>query len=180
MILKKLSPANWLTPDATLRGFVRLSPEGKSHSISGEEWLNEILRPSINESVPIEMRKLFEVARGTLAYGYFFYPIYTIGIEQLYRVVESAVGYKCMEMDAPKNIDSFKKEIGWLIENNIIPKNEILHWESIRELRNIASHPKSQSINMPVDALRLVVSVAQDLNFLFGNTEIKFHSISNS
>jgi hypothetical protein len=107
---KELTSENWLVPDSTMRGFVRLSFNGKVHSISCEEWLRDILQPTIHEAVPVELRKLFEVARGAMAYGKFFYPIYTIGIEQLLRVVESAVDNKCKGMGAPSSKGNFKKK----------------------------------------------------------------------
>jgi hypothetical protein len=167
---KELTPENWLVPDSTMRGFVRLSSDGKVHSISGEEWFRDILQPQIREAVPIEIRKLFEVARGAMAYGIFFYPIYTLGIEQLHRVVESAVTYKYKAIGAPSSVDTFKKKTEWLIENDAIPKSESIHWEGVRGLRNIASHPKMQSIYMPIEALRFVESAARDINSLFSGT----------
>jgi hypothetical protein len=165
---KELTSENWLIPDTTMRGFVRLSFDGKENSISGEEWLHDILQPKIHETVPIEVRKLFEVAR-VLAYGIFFYPIYTLGIEQLHRVVESAVGFKCKTMSAPSKINTFKKKIEWLIEKGAISKSKSIHWEGVRGLRNIASHPEMQSIYMPIDALKFIESAAVDINSLFSN-----------
>jgi hypothetical protein len=105
-----------------------------------------------------------------MAYGIFFYPIYTIGIEQLLRVVESAVGYKCKGMGALSSEGTFKKKIEWLIESGAIPKSQSVHWEGVRGLRNIASHPKMQSIYMPVEALKFIESVARDINTLFSST----------
>lgn len=69
---KKLSTENWLVPDSTVQLWERLDPDGNFHSISGEEWLSDILQPQIDDTVPLEVKELFEVARGAMAYGYFF------------------------------------------------------------------------------------------------------------
>jgi hypothetical protein len=37
---------------------------------------------------------LCEVACGALLYGCFFYPMFALGLEQLYRLAEAAVGAK--------------------------------------------------------------------------------------
>jgi hypothetical protein len=165
---KQLSAENWLVPDDVIHGFVRIAPDGSVHDISGEEWLRDILQPQLSDSAPIEIRKLFEVARGTIAYGFFFYPIYTLGIEQLFRVVESAVTFKCNVMRAPSKIHSFQQKVDWLTEKSIIPQSECLRWKAVRALRNISSHPEMQSIYTPTDALTTIETIASDINFLFG------------
>lgn len=164
---KQLSSENWLVPDSVMNGFVRLAFNGTVHTIPGDEWLQDILQPKIDDTVPIEIRKLFEVARGAMAYGIFFYPIYTLGIEQLFRIVESAVTFKCEAMGAPSKVDTFEKKTGWLIEKGVIPRAKSIHWKGVRDLRNIASHPEMQSIYMPTEALKFIESTARDINLLF-------------
>jgi hypothetical protein len=41
--------------------------------------------------VPEPIRELFDVARGAMIYGWFFYPLFRLGEDQLHRVVEAAV-----------------------------------------------------------------------------------------
>jgi hypothetical protein len=61
----------------------------------------EFLEPILCKETPKDIINLFEVARGCLLYGYFYYPLYTIGIENLYRVLEGAVSRKCKSLNAP-------------------------------------------------------------------------------
>ncbi len=166
---KSLSTENWLVPDSTTQAFVRLTSDGQVHTVAGDEWLGEILRPRISPAVPIEVRKLFEVARGAMAYGCFFYPLYTLGIEQLFRVAEAAVTHKCKAMAAPSSVDGFAKKVRWLIEKGVIPQQDAVQWEGIRGLRNISSHPEMQSIFMPTEALRFIESMAEHINSLFSS-----------
>jgi hypothetical protein len=89
---KRLTVDNWQRPDPGLSIFVRLSlQDGSTRPISGDDWAREILAIELSERVPLEIRRLFAVARGALVYGYFFYPLYTLGAEQLFRVAEAAV-----------------------------------------------------------------------------------------
>ena len=164
---KRLSAENWLTPDSTVQAFVRIAPDGSTHNISGEEWLRDILHAQIHESVPLEIRKMFEVARGVMAYGYYFYPIYTLGIGQLFRVVESAVSLKCEMLAAPSSVKTFNQKITWLTQRGVIPENKSLHWTGLRKLRNLFAHPEMQSIYMPIEALKYIASMSEDINSLF-------------
>jgi hypothetical protein len=72
---KKLTVDNWLQPDEASSSFARISPiDGKLFPVTGNDRLLVILEPNLEETVPFEIRKMFEVARGALAYGYFFIP----------------------------------------------------------------------------------------------------------
>lgn len=165
---KKITPNNWLEPDPILRGFSKLTPQG-SEPITSEDLLDHILEPQLEEFVPLEVRALFEVARGAICYGYFFYPLYTLAYEQLLRVAETAVTFKCKALSAPK-IKNFQQRVDFLIDKSVIPQSEKIRWDGIRELRNIASHPEDQTILTPADALRELSLVANIINRLFQNT----------
>lgn len=199
---KELSRANWLEADKSSTVFATLLANGNVASITGEDWLQRLLQPQLVDTVPIEIHQLFEVARGALAYGYFFYPLYTLAAEQLYRVVEAAVSYKYEALDGPKpNKTNFEKKIDWLFDNGVLidtaeiqrqraieqfkssfpetewtPDTEIhiegirsekVSWHAIRHLRNYASHPKRQTIQMPIDAIRSLRDIAAKINTLF-------------
>ena len=199
---KEISSANWLVADKASTVFVKLLTSGNIESITGEDWLQLILKPQLIDTVPIEIHQLFEVARGALAYGYFFYPLYTLAAEQLYRVVEAAVSYKYNSLGGPKpSKTTFEKKIDWLFDvgvlidtaeiqrqqaierfKNSFPdtewtsdteihvegiRSEKVSWQAIRHLRNYASHPKGQTIQMPFDAIRNLGDTVAKINTLF-------------
>jgi hypothetical protein len=164
---KEITPRNWLERDDVLRGFVRMSPSGQSIPLTGEDWLRHILKPKLLDSVPTDVQALFEVARGALIYGYFFYPLFTLAAEQLFRVAEAAVAHKCKALGAPKSKETFKKRIRWLVEEGVIPSSEFGRWGATRELRNAASHPERQSIFTPGQAIGTLEGIAMQINSLF-------------
>ena len=170
--LKEISLNNWLEPDDVLKGFARLSPNGQI-TLRGEDYLLYILRPNLHESVPSDVQALFEVSRGAMAYGYFFYPLYTLAMEQLFRVAEAAVENKYSALRAPKSTKKFEEKINWLVNKSIIPQSESGQWKAVRKLRNITSHPKSQSIYPPTSTIAILEHVASQINSLFNNKALK-------
>ena len=166
---KEITPANLLERDPVLDGFVKLSPNGQSMTLTQDDYLRYIFTPCLLEVVPDDVQALFEVARGAMAYGYFFYPLFTLAMEQLFRVAEAAVAYKCLDMGIPKSKSRFKEKIVWLIDKGIIPKTDRGSWDSIRELRNMTSHPERQMILPPAMPIELLERTALLINSLFNS-----------
>jgi hypothetical protein len=164
---KKLTQENWLEPDEVTKMFVRLTPGGQTAPITGSNWLASILQPQLAASVPDEIKKLFEVARSAMAYGYFFYPLYTLASDQCYRVVEAAIIEKCRRLRIPKKFDTFEKKIKWLVQQGVIEEQKKGVWDAVRYLRNVSSHPKDQQIRAPGPAITTLHRCAEDINALF-------------
>ena len=164
---KQLTVDNWLEIDSTVTVFATLLPDGRTETITAKEWARRILEPQIDETVAFEVRRLFEVARGTMLYGYLFYPIYTLATEQVSRVAETAVLHKCQTMDAPKKIKTFNQQINWLTESAIITNEAAAKWHIIRGFRNDSSHPKDQTIFAPSNAIGILQFITEQINFLF-------------
>jgi hypothetical protein len=103
-----------------------------------------------------------------MAYGYFFYPLYTLAGEQLYRVAETAASAKCKLLGAsPRRVKRFEDKIACLQQQNVIDHQDWVWWDSIRRLRNFASYPERQTIRMPYDVLSTLAGVAKHINQLF-------------
>ncbi len=164
---KEINQQNWLESDEAIKGFVKISPAGKPQSMSGEDWLRPILAPKLLEAVPQDVQALFEVTRGALVYGYFFYPLYTLAAQQLFRVAEAAVSQKCKALGAPSSKKKFAEKIGWLVNKGVIPEADIPVWDAVRELRNSASHPERLSIITPGMAIGSMEQVTGKINALF-------------
>jgi hypothetical protein len=167
--IKTLTTENWLDSDPIMATFVQLSlTDGSKTVLSADKWATRFLRPQLDPSVPEEIQRLFEVARGSIAYGYFFYPLFTLATEQLLRVAEAAVASKCALIGAPRNKTKyFHQKLTYLRDQNILTESEYEEWDLFREWRNIASHPERQTILMPKDALLILINIAEKINKLF-------------
>lgn len=169
MGFKKLTASNWLEPDDTSAKLLSTTPSGDIHPDPGGRWINLVLEPTLSDNVPIEVRRLFEVARNVIAYGFLFYPLFALGMEQLARVSEAAIIHKCIIEDAPKTKLKFDRAIEWLYKNSILNNDERKMWHSMRTARNVASHSTSQMILPPGAILGAVEKFALRINALFGD-----------
>lgn len=170
---KRLKVENWQEPDPTLSIFRRLSlRDGSTQTISGDDWAGRILIVELNERAPLEVRRLFAVARGALVYGFFFYPLYTLGAEQLFRVADVAVGYKCQELGMSSTKAHrlhFEERVAHLVKEGIITPSARHGWDALRQLRNVATHPRDQHIFSSGDAIGQLRRIAADIDKLFSN-----------
>ncbi len=165
--LKHLTPANWLEPDDALKPYIKDAPAGAPIWMTEQEWVNAVLRPILADSVPPAIRDLFAVAQGTLVYGIFFYPLYTLAAEQLFRVADAAVTHKYTQAGEATKRD-FNKRIDWLAKHNVISPTSAERWHNIRKLRNITSHPIAPIFVTPSMAISVLEGIVADINDLFG------------
>lgn len=162
---KKLDENNWLKSD--IEELHRVLPNNSTRPILPREWIDDIQKSKLDDSTPFEIQKLFEVAKGTMIYGYFFYPILTLSSEQFTRVAETAINIKCNTINCPKARNTFSKKVDWLLQESILSKDLHTKWKSIVKLSNMFSHPSRQNIFNPVMAINLMDTVARNINYLF-------------
>lgn len=166
--MKKITSSNWLEQDPRSNSVKNINLKtGIPEDISPEVWLDKFLIPQLSSGVPEDVRNLFEAARGLLIYGYFFYPIYTLGIEQLIRVANTATRLKCVHMNAPEGVNNFYRQIEYLHQESIIDSKEQDRWQSLRKLRNMSSHPTEHTILNQSTVLMTLAFIAEDINNLF-------------
>ena len=168
---KQITLENWTQPDSVSRCFVRIRPDGTSSSIKAEEYFADIMNHRLSEHVPEDIHKLFEVTRGTMTYGYYYYPIFTIALEQLFRIMESSVSHVCKALGIPASIKTYNHKIEWLIETGILENSKKAGWDSLRRMRNSRSHPKSQMILPPGPTIALFDEMTNDINSLFNEMD---------
>jgi hypothetical protein len=162
---KRLSLENWLTVDPAWTGVLM----SMSRSNQPEGFVYDLCQLNLSSSVPQPVRKLFETARGALVYSAMFYPLLTLGTEQLLRVFETAASSKCIMMNAPK-IRNFSLRVDWLVKHGIISTEDSVRWESIVKLRNDASHPKDQNIFNLAIMLTILESAIELIDALFATS----------
>lgn len=183
--IKIITHENWMSPDPLMKNLVMLQDD-KISIMSAGDWAISILKPKLSETVPLEIHKLFEVARGSMLYGYFFYPLFTLAFEQLLRVAEAAISEKCRQITTDKiGNNTFKDKVDRLNKNKFFSDEEYTKWNSLRNLRNIASHPNEQTILPPGITIEFIFNISELINSLFtqhnttGNTTRIRYRIKN-
>ncbi len=71
---KVLTVENWDVSDPIHALFGQLSSSGQPEQAPPKIWVDQLFAPRLADTVPAEVRDLFEVARGCCIYGCFFYP----------------------------------------------------------------------------------------------------------
>lgn len=167
---KKLTKDNWKSPDPINDYFIKVNfYTGEKLDVSDDERAEEFLKIELTESVPIEVRRQFEAARGAMLYGCFFYPLFALGTDQLLRVAESAVTHKCLLHCLAKKTARYEIKLEKLKDFNYLTTNEHNDWEILRKIRNEFSHSKIQTLFPPFEAVWFLKNVADKINKLFQN-----------
>jgi hypothetical protein len=176
--VKHLTPENWLQPDETGRAFGAINlATGEHRAASGDGWAEQFLAVELDAAVPVEIRDMWEVARGLALYGWFYYPLYAIAEHQLRRVADAAVLHRYKQAGGPANKKrdpegelrwpDFKRRIEWLIANQIIAPEKRQRWDTMRDLRNETTHASIRHLVMPIDVLRLLDLLTPEIDALF-------------
>jgi len=165
---KPLTLENWTQADPVMHAFGGYDLNtGQFQSIDRDLWARQVLACNLVGAVPREVHRLFDVARGTMLYAYFFYPVMTLAAEQLYRVVDAALAAR---MSHRGRRLTFAARIEAAIQEGVIPKQDEIRWNATRHLRNIASHAEKQSIYAPGMALNTLAIATEQINRLFDRT----------
>ena len=175
MNVKSLTTENWLQPDEEGLASLSATNGNESGTVSSEEWLALCGEPELTLKVPRNVRSHFEAARGALAYGYYFFPLYMLAVEQIHRAAEWAVLQKCKETNR-KIIDhkgrqiDFYQGLAFLRHSEHITKQEFHDWEEIRKFRNKTANPKKPNEPLalpPAEMGKHLKNVAVMINGLF-------------
>jgi len=90
-----LSVFNHLAVDDTMR-FV--SPYGLgSTDFNPLNYVHMCLSPLLAKYVPSDVRDMFDRAKATMSYGVYHYPLFTAGMEALYRLMKAALYYRARQ-----------------------------------------------------------------------------------
>lgn len=160
----------WLMPDLRMEQFLTLNKlTGSARDSTADDWLRLWKRGHLDLPVPAQIIELFEQARACICYGYFFYPLYALGIEQLMRVADAAVAVRCEQLDAPKSVHTLSQRINWLAKSNYTRGFDAQHWHRLRLFRNEATHHTRASVIPPAMAAPVLWNLAADIQALFAD-----------
>ncbi len=163
---KQLTLSNWQDPDPISQKFALRSPIVGMRPMEGNDWARQILAVDLGPQVPEDVRDVFGVARGCLVYGWFFYPLFRLGQEQLYRLGEMAARDRVEQIDGKRPKD-FARAIKRLVELGEIDERDKDDWHLLRKARNRSSHPAYATMMPPGVVLATLKGVAHRINRLF-------------
>jgi hypothetical protein len=166
---RQLTLENWLQFDPTSAKLILDNAGATTKTIEvSDAYARDILEHSVSDAVPIEVAAMLEVAKGAMIYGYFFYPLFSVGLEHICKVAEAAIRAKCQTINAPSKVKTFEERIDYLGKTGMISEDTRRRWHKLRHFRNSVSHPQWQTIYTPGMALGILPRLVDDLNQLFG------------
>lgn len=172
--MKQINRSNWLEKDSPNNFFDIYRPRRQPELTEAEEWIEDVMRPTLLKCVPTDVRNLFEAARGIVVYAYYFYPLHALGTQQLSRVAETATDVKYEALGGPKRVPKGKNntmsEATWEDKIDWLAEHGKLHptiWHMTRKWRNSHSHPDFQELFGHMESLEFIQRIAQMINGLF-------------
>lgn len=163
---KEITAANLSEADPRIQYFVR----------SAENWVRRCQMTCLAPEVPTDVAELLEVARGAIIYGWFYYPLLTLGVEQCFRTLETAARTRAKQLGIPTERlhrkrgpvpEKFAHLVGHLHQAGAIHSDDLLRWDAGRDLRNSVSHPGQQMIFMPGQVVSLLDDTIELISRLF-------------
>ncbi len=156
--IKRLSYDNVLTPEIGAFLFI---PGGGLSTLGPEVPSKEAVRERIEmftsltlrTSIPETAWRMFEIAKGAMCYGLWFYPMFTLGEDHLSRLFEWMVLDRYGAL-SKKKASNFHAMVEWLIKHKHFPDDLDIRWRAMYKIRNSVSHPEMQHITDPHQALR--------------------------
>lgn len=163
---KRLSIDNYMQVDPFFNNISWWSQEPDKRNDRLKERISEILEMQLHSAVPAEVRKMFDVLKGTIIYGFFYRPIFTVASDQIYFVADAAAFHRCKALGGIPP-DNFGERIKLLKEKGVIPADEGALWDAARRIRNAIAHRTEQSMDMPASEVSTLSMMADDINRLF-------------
>lgn len=167
--MKRLTMDNWLAVDPIIASgiFVRIElADGTVAELTADDWTARLLEIHISSAVPDSVRDQVEIARGAMIYGSLFYPLFTLGLEQLFRVSEAAARAKAAQLDI-RNDRTYYEVLADLRARNMLTDSDHDVWSHMRRFRNATTHAQDAMILAPGAAIGMFATVAAAINQLF-------------
>ena len=167
--VKQLTVDNWLAVDPIIASgiFVRLGLADRTVAeLTSDDWTARLLEVHVSPAVPNAVRDQVEIARGAMIYGSLFYPLFTLGLEQLFRVSEAAVRAKAVQLGL-SNDGTYYEILANLRTGNVLTESDHDAWSHIRQFRNATTHARDAMILAPGAAIGMFAGIVGSINQLF-------------
>lgn len=114
-----------------------------------------ILDVSLEIDLPPFLTEIFDRAQASMVYGCYHYPLFTLGMEELFRFGESAFREAIKEAEPPSGLTKrrYADLQKWASEEGLIDNAAASRWNASRQLRNSVSHKDAALLLGPNDAL---------------------------
>ena len=138
---------NYYKPDIIADILVNLNEDGIVTKTTEADFIKAIENIKLHNSIPTSIQNLFEVARALFAYGYLYYPFFTLAMEQALKTFEAVVSLKFEICCGPKSTSRLVKKIDYLYSLGLITPQQKEMVDAVRYMRNDSFHPEYQQLH---------------------------------
>jgi hypothetical protein len=124
-----------------------------------DDWVPFVVAVELSANVPHEVRRAFTLAQHAMCYAHWYYPMLTLGADDLLRVADFAAAEAAREHGIRAR--TFEQRIGRLVSAGVIPHEDEPLWTALRAARNSATHPAFQHIYGFSHALHILNAVRE-------------------
>jgi hypothetical protein len=164
---KRLTADNFLLPDPLSGEFTGRDGDGPAQRLSAVDWAHEIRAVRLDGNVPEPVRNRFDLARGILRYGFFWYSLWVHGTVVSLQSAELALEVACDAAHGPKRLNSAESRIEWLEKRRFLAAADAGTWTLLVGVRDALVEAGDGPILTPRKSLDVLQAVAQAINGLF-------------
>jgi hypothetical protein len=161
---KLVTEGNLLEPDPLMGSFATREGDVIRPMVPAD-LLRVILPITLENPVPFEVRKAFMFARDAMCYAFWYYPLITLGAQQILRVADYATDV-AGRLNGIASHKTFGPRIDQLRAAGVLDGARISAWNLLCEMRNRVTHPEWQQTWMPSDGITIVRMVADEIQAL--------------
>lgn len=145
---KRVTTANALETDPVVSDMWTVNHStGEARPQEPGDWISLITSIELRPVVPSEVHRMFTLVQGALCYAHWYYPMVTIGMNEMLRIADVATDKACKQRRLPYGEDApFARRIDSLATVGAIDDADKQLWHRLRKQRNRATHPSSQNI----------------------------------
>lgn len=138
-----------------------------------EQWIGLLLSFELQRNIPDELQEMYRRAQACIIYGCYDYPLFTMGSEELFRFLESALKAALLAIGSPPNVLKrvFSQQIDWARANGLMGNATADRWHAARHLRNRVSHKADNMLFGPNEALMHLKSAKELAEGIFQASE---------
>lgn len=161
---KRVDAENVLSPDPLMAALA--TREGDViRPMTYEDVARPLLRIHLNDDVPKEVRRAFLFPLYAMCYAFWYYPLTTLGAQQILRVADLA-SERAGHANGLQPHRNFRPRIGQLRAAGVIQAAREDRWNQIVDMRNRVTHPGCQQTWGFAQTVQVVRMIADEINAL--------------
>src|SRR5205807_2251082 len=147
-------------PDFRNTVFVKVDTSTRAaEAMTVDNYYRHVAAIRLNGEVPEEVRSYMEAVKSLFAYGWFYYPFFTLAALLVTTAFEMALRAKLPVTGNDRR--GMRKLLNQAIQQTLLGSAEATRAASLKHLRNTFAHPSGHWIMVPGQALGVLIAAGE-------------------